>query len=91
MDGNPRKQQLWVLVINKTRSKLNARKNRYLILSSRVCLIKSIFSAIPLFHLSFITTLISFRGGGMKKGKLYELARMVCESIRGKEVLYQRY
>jgi len=29
---------------------------------------------------------ISFGGGGIKKGKLFGLVGIVCESLRGKEV-----
>jgi len=51
--GNPRKRQFWEPVVDKIRAKLNVWKGRYLSSAERICLIKSVFTTIPLFYLSF--------------------------------------
>jgi len=50
--GNPRKGQFWEHVVNKIRIKLSSWKGKLLSLAGRVCLIKSVLSAIPLFYFS---------------------------------------
>jgi len=57
--GNSWKKQLWEPVVNKISARLNAWKGRFLSLGGRICLIKSIFSAIPLFYFSFFKALTS--------------------------------
>ena len=51
--GNPRKKQFWEPVINKINARLSIWKGRFLSMAGRVCLLKSVFTAIPLFYLSF--------------------------------------
>jgi len=50
--GNPRRKNFWEPILNKLRAKLSAWKGRFLALAGRICLIKSIFTALPLFYLS---------------------------------------
>jgi len=50
--GNPRKKKFWEPVLNKIKSRLNMWKGRFLSMAGRLCLIKSILSAIPLYYLS---------------------------------------
>ncbi len=47
--GNPRKKQFWEPVINKVSARLSTWKGRFLSMAGRVCLLKSVFTAIPLF------------------------------------------
>jgi len=50
--GNPRKKQLWEPVVRKLEARLNSWKGRFLSMAGRICLLKSVFTAIPLFYLS---------------------------------------
>jgi len=50
--GNPRKKQFWEPVIKKIESKLSSWKGRFSSMAGRICLLKSVFTAIPLFYLS---------------------------------------
>ena len=50
--GNPKKGQFWEHVVNKIRIKLSSWKGKLLSLAGRVCLIKLVLSAIPLFYFS---------------------------------------
>jgi len=50
--GNPRKEQFWEPVINKIKARLSVWKGRFLTLAGRICLIKSVITAIPLYYLS---------------------------------------
>jgi len=50
--GNPRRKKFWEPVLNKLKSRLNVWKGRFLSMVGRLCLIKSVLSAIPLFYLS---------------------------------------
>jgi len=59
MGGNPRKCQIWEHVVEKIRVKLNVWKGRHLSMAGRICLIKSVFTSIPLFYLSFYKALES--------------------------------
>jgi len=51
--GNPRKKQFWEPVVNKISSRLSSWKGRHLSLAGIICLLKSVFTAIPLFYFSF--------------------------------------
>ena len=51
--GNPRKKQFWELVVNKINARLISWKGRFLSMAGRICLLKSVFTAIPIFYLSF--------------------------------------
>jgi len=53
VEGNPRKKQFWELVVNKIKARLSYWKGRFLSMEGRICLLKSVFTAIPLFYLSF--------------------------------------
>ena len=50
--GNPRKTTFWEPVLSKLRVRLNAWRGRFLSLAGRICLIKSVITAVPLFYLS---------------------------------------
>jgi len=50
--GNPRKEKFWEPVLNKLKSRLSVWKGRFLSMAGRLCLIKSVLSAIPLYYLS---------------------------------------
>ncbi|XP_068486393.1 uncharacterized protein [Phaseolus vulgaris] len=50
--GNPRKTAFWEPVLSKLRARLNAWRGRFLSLAGRICLIKSVITAVPLFYLS---------------------------------------
>jgi len=49
---NPRKTIFWEHVLSKLRVRLNAWRERFLSLVGRICLIKSVIIAVPLFYLS---------------------------------------
>jgi len=51
--GNPRKKQLWEPVVNKISARHSTWKGRFLSLAGRNCLLKSVFTDILLFYLSF--------------------------------------
>jgi len=51
--GNPSRCSFWEPVLLKVRKKLSVWKGRNLSFAGRVCLLKSVISAIPLFFLSF--------------------------------------
>jgi len=51
--GNSRKTEFWNPIILKIRSRLSRWKGRMLSLAGRICLIKSVISALPLFYFSF--------------------------------------
>ena len=50
--GNPRKTKFWEPVLTKLKARLSVWKGRFLSLAGRICLIKSVISAVPLFYLS---------------------------------------
>ena len=50
--GNPRKKQFWDPVVKKVEAKLSSWKGRFLSMAGRICLLKSVFTTIPLFYLS---------------------------------------
>ena len=50
--GNPRKIQFWDPVVKKVEAKLSSWKGRFLSMVGRICLLKSVFTTIPLFYLS---------------------------------------
>ena len=51
--GNPRKSQFWQPVINKVRNRLSSWKGKLISVAGRVCFIKSVISALPLYYMSF--------------------------------------
>jgi len=51
--GNPRRVSFWDHVIDKIQSRLSRWKGRLLSMIGKVCLIKSVITALPLFYLSF--------------------------------------
>ena len=57
--GNPRKKQFWEPVVNKINASPSTWKERFLSMAGRICLIKSVCTAIPLFYLSFFKASVS--------------------------------
>lgn len=51
--ANPRRVQTWKLVIDKIRKRLSSWKQQQLSIGGKICLIKSVLTAIPLYYLSF--------------------------------------
>jgi len=51
--GNPRKKKFWEPIIVKLSTKLNTWKGRFLSMAGRICLIKSVFTSLPLYYFSF--------------------------------------
>jgi len=56
--SNLRKAQFWESVFNKINARLSSWKGKFLSMVGRICLIKSIFTSIPLFYLSFFKDLV---------------------------------
>jgi len=56
--GNPRTLSFWKSYIDKIKSKLFARRGRIIIMAGRVCLIKIVINALPLFYFSFFKVLV---------------------------------
>jgi len=50
--GNPRKKKFWDPVVNNLKARLNVWKGRFLSMAGRICLIKFVLTAIPLYYLS---------------------------------------
>ena len=50
--GNSRKKSFWEPVVNKLKTRLSVWKGRFLSMAGKICVIKSVFTAIPLFYLS---------------------------------------
>ncbi|XP_068504197.1 uncharacterized protein [Phaseolus vulgaris] len=59
VEGNPRKKELWEFVVNKIKARLNSWKRRILSMTGKICLLKLVFTAIPLLYLSFFKALAS--------------------------------
>jgi len=55
--GNPRKKIFWEPVLNKLKSRLSVWKGRFLSMAGRLCIIKSVLSATPLYYLSLFKAL----------------------------------
>jgi len=51
--GNPRRSEFWSPIVDKIKSRLSKWKGRLLSMAGRVCLIKSVISALPLYYFSF--------------------------------------
>ena len=51
--GNPRKKSFWEPIIERLSAKLSIWKGKLMSLAGRICLVKAVFTAIPLFYLSF--------------------------------------
>jgi len=56
IDGNHRKKEFWDPIIHKIHQRLLMWKGRLLSMADRICLIKSILNALPLFYFSFFKT-----------------------------------
>jgi len=52
LGDNPRKKSFWEPVLNKLKARLSVWKGRFLSLAGRSCVIKFVFTPIPLFYLS---------------------------------------
>jgi len=50
--GNPRKKKFWEPGLSKLKSRLSVWKGRFLSMAGRLCLVKSVLSAVPLYYLS---------------------------------------
>jgi len=50
--GNPRKMKFWEPVLNMLKFRLNVWKGRFLSMAGRICLLKSVITAIPLYYMS---------------------------------------
>jgi len=57
--GNPKRCEFWKPIVNKIRSRLSRWKGRLLSMAGRICLIKSVISALPLFYFSFFKAPVS--------------------------------
>jgi len=57
--GNPRRKQFWEPIVEKIKARLSKWNGRCLSLAGKVCLIKSVFTVLPLFYLSFFKVSIS--------------------------------
>ena len=57
--GNPRKKLFWEPVVRKLEARLSSWKGRFLSMAGRICLLKSVFTAIPLFYLSIFKALVA--------------------------------
>jgi len=57
--GNPRRKQFWEPIVDKIKARLSKWKGRWLWLAGKLCLIKSVFTALPLFYLSFFKAPLS--------------------------------
>lgn len=51
--SNLRKKEFWEPIVNKLSARLSAWKGRFLSLAQRICLIKLVLIALPMFYLSF--------------------------------------
>ena len=51
--GNPRRVAFWKPIIDKIKARLSNWKRKILSMAGRICLIKSVINALPLFYLSF--------------------------------------
>ena len=88
--GNPRKVKFWRPIIHKIESRLFMWKGKLLSMVGRLCLIKSVITALPLFYMSFFTAsklvcmtlrkynLNSFGGGTLKGRKSIRLLGIGC-------------
>jgi len=52
VEGNLRKKKFWEPVLSKLKSRLSIWKGRFLCMAGRLCLVKSVLSAVPLYYLS---------------------------------------
>jgi len=57
--GNPRKKEFRKEVINIVKKKLSLWKEKKLTFRGRVCMIKLVFTALPLFYFSLFKALVS--------------------------------
>jgi len=51
--GNPRSLAFWKPVVDKIKTRLSTWKGKLISMAGRLCLIKAVFTAIPLLYLSF--------------------------------------
>ena len=59
--GNPRRIEFWNPVVDKIKTRLSRWRGKMLSLAGRICLIKSVISALPLFYFSFFKAPIVVR------------------------------
>jgi len=52
--GNPRKVEFWRPIVHNIESRLSMRKGKILSIVERLCMIKSVITALPLFYMSFL-------------------------------------
>ncbi|XP_068483406.1 uncharacterized protein [Phaseolus vulgaris] len=64
--GNPRRKKFWEPVINKLKARLSVWKGRFLSMAGRICVIKSVLTAVPLYYLSL------FRAPNSNQGQRVE-------------------
>jgi len=57
--GNPRRKKFWDPVVNNLKARLNVWKGRFLSMAGRICLIKSVLTAVPLYYLSLFRVLVA--------------------------------
>jgi len=50
--GNPRRKKFWEPVIDKLETRLSTWRGRFLLMAGRICVIKSVLTAVPLYYLS---------------------------------------
>lgn len=53
VEGKPRKKHFWEPILDKLKARLSGWKGRFVSLVDKICLIKSVFTKIPLFYISF--------------------------------------
>ena len=90
--GCHKRDACWNGVVEKVQSKLARWKGRCLSIARRICLIKSVFSSIPLFFMSLfkLPSLVVdklFGGGALMEGRLLGLLGIRCASLGILEVL----
>lgn len=52
LGGNPRRKNFWLPVLDKMRSKLGLWSSKWLSLSGRLVMLKSVMSAVPIYHMA---------------------------------------
>lgn len=57
--GNPSRKEFWEPILNKISARIIIWKERFLSFAGRLCLIKSVFSTLPLFYFSFYKAPVS--------------------------------
>ncbi|XP_068479065.1 uncharacterized protein [Phaseolus vulgaris] len=100
--GNPRKIMFWEPILRKLKAKLSAWKGRFLSLAGRICLIKFVLSALPLFYLAFykapefVLASPASKGGscgrgGRKKEQYHGWCLLIGEKGKWRDLLVSKY